>query len=225
VSNPAFPSDSLALSIRCEGYPQAGDIVIPIVALYKDLRPNTLGSTILLQDLDGNERQGETVFVEVSNPLSVGIVARTYILMDLEFFFVTSVSGTTLGCLRAQRGSNSAPHVTSGSGDRRNVDGTAGYFSTSVDTIVYVVDAGLGQGPNVVLDLVQKVQLPAGCEVFFDNLFTTFPLLDKLSEIGIAGAGTVRQNRLFKVPNAHRFQEGCYKEVSGKGFPGDTLQR
>ena len=51
-----------------------------------------------------------------------------------------------------------------------------------------------------VLDLVQKVQLPAGCEVFFDNLFTTFLLLDKLSEMGIAGTGTVRQNRLFKVP-------------------------
>ncbi len=74
----------------------------------------------------------------------------------------------------------------------------------------------------MVLDLVQKVQLPAGCEVFFDNLFTTFPLLDKLSEMGIAGTGTVRQNRLFKVPIASKkdvikksvergFQETLYK--------------
>ena len=58
----------------------------------------------------------------------------------------------------------------------------------------------MGQGPNVVLDLVQKAQLPPGTEVFFDNLFTSFPLLDKLSEMGIAGTGTVRQNRLGRVP-------------------------
>jgi len=51
----------------------------------------------------------------------------------------------------------------------------------------------------VVLDLVQKAKLSAGCEVFFDNLFTSFPLLNKLSEMGVAGTGTVRQNRLNKV--------------------------
>ena len=56
----------------------------------------------------------------------------------------------------------------------------------------------------MVLDLVQKAHLPAGSEVFFDNLFTTFPLLDKLSEKGIAGTGTVRQNRLHKVPIASK---------------------
>ena len=32
-----------------------------------------------------------------------------------------------------------------------------------------------------------------------DNLFTSFPLLNKLSQMGIAGTGTVRQNRLNKV--------------------------
>lgn len=72
------------------------------------------------------------------------------------------------------------------------------------------------------MDLVQKTQLPAGAEVFFDNLFTSFPLLDKLSEMGIAGTGTVRQNRLHKVPIAAKkdvlkkcvergFQETIYK--------------
>jgi hypothetical protein len=58
-----------------------------------------------------------------------------------------------------------------------------------------IEDFGLGQGPNVVLDLVQKAKLAPGSEVFFDNLFTSFPLLEKLSEMGIGGTGTVRQNR------------------------------
>jgi hypothetical protein len=63
-----------------------------------------------------------------------------------------------------------------------------------------ISDAGLGQGPNVVLDLCEKANLAPGSEVYFDNLFTSFPLLDKLSEKQIAGTGTVRQNRLVKVP-------------------------
>ena len=74
----------------------------------------------------------------------------------------------------------------------------------------------------MVLDLVQKVKLPARCKKFFNNLFTTFPLLDKLSEMGIAGTGTVRQNRLPKVPIPSKkdvlkksvnrsFQETLYK--------------
>lgn len=58
-----------------------------------------------------------------------------------------------------------------------------------------IEDQGLGQGPNVVLDLVQKVQLAPGSEVFFDKLFTSFPLLERLSEKGIGGAGMVRNNR------------------------------
>jgi hypothetical protein len=45
-----------------------------------------------------------------------------------------------------------------------------------------------------------QVNLPPGTELFFDNLFTSFPLLDRLSEMKIAGTGTVWQNRLHKVP-------------------------
>ena len=30
----------------------------------------------------------------------------------------------------------------------------------------------LGQGPNVVLDLVEKSKIGPGCDVYFDNLFT-----------------------------------------------------
>ena len=85
-----------------------------------------------------------------------------------------------------------------------------------------MVDAGLGQGPNVVLDLVQDVKMPPGCEVFFDNLFTTFPLLDKLSEMGIAGTGTVRQNRLHKVPIASK--KDVLKKSVNRGFQ-ETLYK
>lgn len=63
-----------------------------------------------------------------------------------------------------------------------------------------IEDLGLGQGPNVVIDLVTKAKLREGSEVFMDNLFTSFPLLERLSEMGIGGTGTVRQNRLHKVP-------------------------
>ena len=63
-------------------------------------------------------------------------------------------------------------------------------------------DQGLGQCPNVVLDLVNKAKLPKGSDVYFDNLFTSFPLLSQLSDLGIGGTGTLRQNRLFRVPIA-----------------------
>jgi hypothetical protein len=45
---------------------------------------------------------------------------------------------------------------------------------------------GLGQGPNVVLQLLEKASLLPGSELFFDNLFTSFPLLDNLSARNIA---------------------------------------
>jgi hypothetical protein len=35
--------------------------------------------------------------------------------------------------------------------------------------------------------------------VFLANLFISFPLLEKLSEMEIAGTGLVRQNRLHRV--------------------------
>lgn len=42
--------------------------------------------------------------------------------------------------------------------------------------------------------------MPAGSDLYFDNLFTSFPLLDKLSKMGVSGTGTVRQNRLHRIP-------------------------
>ena len=61
-------------------------------------------------------------------------------------------------------------------------------------------DTGLGLGPNVVLGLVEKAGIKPGSEVYMDNLFTTFPLLEKLSERRIGVTGTIHQNRLNKIP-------------------------
>ena len=40
------------------------------------------------------------------------------------------------------------------------------------------------QGPDVVLGLVAKANVSKGWKVFFDNLFTSMPLLDILSNKG-----------------------------------------
>lgn len=61
---------------------------------------------------------------------------------------------------------------------------------------------GLGQGPDVVLGLIEKVQAREGNHIVMDNLFTTIPLLNELSKKGIAGTGTIRENRLEKAPLA-----------------------
>ena len=39
-----------------------------------------------------------------------------------------------------------------------------------------------------------------GSRVYVDNLFTSFPLLQKMSEMGLGLTGTIRQNRLHRVP-------------------------
>jgi DNA excision repair protein ERCC-6 len=81
-----------------------------------------------------------------------------------------------------------------------SADGSGVWFEPYCGRHTLIEDKGLGQGPNVVLDLVAKAKLSPGSEVCFDNLFTSFPLLDKLSEMEIGGTGTVRQNRLNRVP-------------------------
>ncbi len=49
---------------------------------------------------------------------------------------------------------------------------------------------------------MKTVTVQAGlCEgtlVYFDNLFTSFPLLTRMTEMKIGATGTVRQNRLFR---------------------------
>lgn len=74
-------------------------------------------------------------------------------------------------------------------------EGSGVWFEPYCGRDTRVEDKGLGQGPNIVLQLVEQASLPPGSELYFDNLFTTFPLLDKLSEMNLAGTGTLRQNR------------------------------
>ena len=56
-----------------------------------------------------------------------------------------------------------------------------------------------------------------GSEVYFDNLFTSFPLLEELSLRQTAGTGTVRQNRLNKIPIKSK------KELEARAVPRGTM--
>ena len=58
----------------------------------------------------------------------------------------------------------------------------------------------LDRDPMWFLGLLEKAGLVPGSEIYMDNLFSAFPTLEKLSEKGIRGTGTVRQNQLHKVP-------------------------
>ncbi|KAF0296457.1 PiggyBac transposable element-derived protein 3 [Amphibalanus amphitrite] len=57
---------------------------------------------------------------------------------------------------------------------------------------------GLGQGADVVLGLAEKCELRPGHCLVFDNFFTGLPLMSALSEKGLGGTGTARDNRIGK---------------------------
>ena len=57
-----------------------------------------------------------------------------------------------------------------------------------------VEDRGLGQGPNVTMQLLANGNVSPGTDLYFDNLFTSFPLLTDLSNLSIAGTGTMRMS-------------------------------
>ncbi len=50
------------------------------------------------------------------------------------------------------------------------------------------------------MSLVRKTGVQRGSELYFDNLFTSFHLLQKLSSLGIGETVTVRNNKLLRVP-------------------------
>ena len=50
-------------------------------------------------------------------------------------------------------------------------------------------DTGLSQDADAVLGLIEKYKVKAGYTVTFDNLFTSLPLLDKLTKLGIGALG------------------------------------
>ncbi|XP_061704417.1 piggyBac transposable element-derived protein 3-like isoform X1 [Cydia pomonella] len=58
------------------------------------------------------------------------------------------------------------------------------------------LDRSIGEGPGVVLCLAQDI--PRGSCIYFNKYFNTIPLLDRLSEMGLHGTGTIGANR---VPN------------------------
>lgn len=63
-----------------------------------------------------------------------------------------------------------------------------------------IKDFGLGQGPNVVLGLVEQFNLLPGSKVYCDNLFLSMDLLDHMSDRQYGVTGTLRQNRLHDIP-------------------------
>ena len=62
-------------------------------------------------------------------------------------------------------------------------------------------DTGLGQSADVVFGLSEKCEVKAGSTVTFDNLLTSLPLLDGLTELGIVTLGTLRQYHGALVAN------------------------
>ena len=86
-------------------------------------------------------------------------------------------------------------------------------------------DYGMGQGPNVVAGLVEKGEVCGGTKLYFDNLFSSMPLLDWLSSRGIGGTGTMRMNRVAAIPLPEKkeverqFQRGESKSV----YTGDAV--
>ena len=52
-------------------------------------------------------------------------------------------------------------------------------------------DTSLGQRADVALGLIEECEVKAGSTVTFDNLFTSLPLLDDLTELGIGALSTL----------------------------------
>ena len=67
------------------------------------------------------------------------------------------------------------------------------------------------------MQLVANGNVTPDTDLYFDNLFTSSPLRTELSKLGIAGTGTMRQNRLHKVPLPDK------KKTTNELKSGDTL--
>ena len=52
--------------------------------------------------------------------------------------------------------------------------------------------------------MIEKCKVKAGSTVTFDNLFTSLPLLDELTELRISALDTFRQNRFYGAPVANK---------------------
>ena len=65
-------------------------------------------------------------------------------------------------------------------------------------------DTALGQGADAVLGLIEKCEVKVGSAVAFDNLFTSLPLLDELTELGIGARATLQQNHFHGARVANK---------------------
>ena len=59
--------------------------------------------------------------------------------------------------------------------------------------------------------MIEKFDLSKGSTVPMDNFFTTLPLLNKLTDMGLYGVGTIRENRLQGAPKKKK--AGLQKET------------
>ena len=57
-----------------------------------------------------------------------------------------------------------------------------------------------GMGGSVVPDLISELPSEVEYRLFFDNLFTSIPLIDYLKQSNIGATGTIRVNRTGKTP-------------------------
>ena len=53
---------------------------------------------------------------------------------------------------------------------------------------------------GIVLDLISELPSEVEYRLFFDNLFTSFPLIDHLKQSNIGATGTIRVNRTGRTP-------------------------
>lgn len=79
-------------------------------------------------------------------------------------------------------------------------DGTLLHVEPYCGCHTKIHDTGLGQGPNVVLEMIDQINLEPGQHVIVDNLFTSLPLLENLTKRGIGVTGTLREDRLHGAP-------------------------
>ena len=59
-------------------------------------------------------------------------------------------------------------------------------------------ESRLGQGSDVVLGMIEKCGLTKGSTVSMDNFFSTLPHLEKLTDMGMYGVGTIQKKQAAK---------------------------
>lgn len=69
-------------------------------------------------------------------------------------------------------------------------------LETGAENIVLNNEPDLGASSNVVVSLARHIPRQHNYQLYFDNYFTSLPLLEYLAKEGIMSLGTVRRNRI-----------------------------